>query len=73
MHAVVDRFDCYLPLEGLVDLEKERKRLEKERDQVSGRLKGVRAKLANDNFTSRAPAEVVEREQRNARGLRPVP
>jgi valyl-tRNA synthetase len=69
VHAVVDRFDCYLPLEGLIDLEKERKRLEKERDQVSGRLKGVRAKLANENFTSRAPAEVVERERENERTI----
>jgi valyl-tRNA synthetase len=69
VHAVVDKYDCYLPLEGLVDLEKERKRLEKERDQVAGRLKGVRAKLSNENFTGRAPAEVVERERENERTI----
>jgi valyl-tRNA synthetase len=69
VHAVVDGYDCYLPLEGLVDLEKERRRLEKERDQVAGRLKGVRAKLANENFTGRAPAEVVERERENERAI----
>jgi len=67
--AVVDRFECFLPLEGLIDLEKERERLDKERVQLEGRLRGVRAKLGNEKFTGRAPAEVVQRERDNEQSI----
>ncbi len=67
--AVVGRYECFLPLEGLVDPQKERERLDKERSQLEGRLSGVRAKLGNEKFTSRAPAEVVERERENERAI----
>jgi len=61
--AVVGDLEVFLPLEGLVDLEEERKRLAKERDGVARRLNGVRGKLSNEKFVSKAPAEVVERER----------
>ena len=61
--AVVGDVELFLPLEGLVDLEKERQRLGKERDGVDRRLQGVRAKLANEKFTGKAPAEVIQRER----------
>ncbi len=55
--------ELFLPLEGVIDLEKERVRLSEEIERLAGQLKGVRAKLQNENFVSRAPAEVVERER----------
>ena len=61
--AVVGDLEVFLPLEGLVDLEQERARLAKERDGVARRLDGVRGKLSNEKFVSKAPAEVVERER----------
>jgi valyl-tRNA synthetase len=61
--------ELFLPLEGLVDLEVERARLAKEIERLDGQLKGARAKLANENFTSRAPAEVVEKEREKAESL----
>ena len=61
--AVVDEVEIFLPLEGLVDLELERKRLTKEREGVAKRLDGVRGKLSNTKFVGNAPAEVVERER----------
>jgi valyl-tRNA synthetase len=67
--SVVEGYECFLPLEGLVDLEKERERLGRERSQLEGRLRGVRSKLENEKFVSRAPAEVVERERENERAL----
>jgi valyl-tRNA synthetase len=58
--------EVYLPLEGLIDLDAERRRLEKKRGQLAGALGGLDKKLGNENFVSRAPAEVVaqERERR---------
>ncbi len=42
-----------------VDVEAERQRLDKQRQQLLGALKGVEAKLGNENFTARAKPEVV--------------
>ena len=57
-HAV-----CYLPLNELVDVEKERQRLEKELEKNRGFLENQRRKLANQNFISRAPEHVVAAER----------
>lgn len=58
--ALTDIGKIYLPLEGMVDVEAETARLTKERDRAAGELKKVNGKLANDNFVSRAPEEVVQ-------------
>jgi valyl-tRNA synthetase len=49
---------------GVVDVEKERTRLTKQRDQITGRLQGARKKLENENFLEKAKPEVVERERK---------
>ena len=61
--AVTADAEIYVPLEGLIDLDAERKRLEKEIQKFTGLLKGLDAKLSNEKFTGKAPAEVVERER----------
>ncbi len=61
--AVVGEVEIYLPIEGLIDLKKEESRLRKEAEQAQGRLKGLRAKLGNENFLRRAPGEVIERQR----------
>ena len=61
--AVLPDAEVVIPLGELVDLEQERRRLEKELSQVEGRLKGAEAKLANEGFRSKAPAEVVRQAE----------
>ena len=61
--TVVADIEIQLPIAGLIDLAKERDRLGKERDGLAQRVAGVDKKLANANFTERAPAEVVDRER----------
>jgi valyl-tRNA synthetase len=61
--AVTSAAEIFVPLEGLIDLEAERQRLEKEIAKFTGLLKGLEGKLANENFVSKAPAEVVARER----------
>ena len=59
--TVIGEVELYLP--GLVDLEKERSRLEDQLANAEKRLNGSRKKLLNENFVSRAAPEVVEREK----------
>lgn len=55
--------EVYVPLGGLVDLEIERKRLRKDRDELLPRIEQLAAKLADPGFTGKAPAAVVEKER----------
>lgn len=62
-HAVVRGTEIYLPLAGLIDIDRETERLARELAQVEKDLSRVEAKLANPDFTAKAPAEVVEKER----------
>ena len=61
--AVVDGEEFFVPLEGLINIEVERSRLQKEIDRLSTMAESIRKKLANPNFAERAPADVVARER----------
>ena len=60
--AVVDGSEMFIPLEGVIDLEKEKQRIEKEIDRLKGFLQSVNGKLNNEGFLNNAPEEVVQRE-----------
>jgi valyl-tRNA synthetase len=64
--AVISSAVIYLPLAGLVDPEKEKARLTREKEKLLKELARVNGKLDNAGFTGKAPAEVVkaEREKR---------
>ena len=61
--AVVKGCDIFIPLEGLIDLDVERTRIEKEITRLSSSLEGVKKKLSNENFVAKAPADVIEKER----------
>jgi valyl-tRNA synthetase len=50
----------------MIDLDAERARLSKEIGQKLGFLRGVEAKLGNEGFVARAPADVVAKERQKA-------
>jgi valyl-tRNA synthetase len=66
LQVVVDEATFALPLAGVVDLEQERMRLDREIAKAAGEIRRFDQKLANRNFLDRAPAEVVK-EQRAKR------
>jgi len=58
--AVVGASEIAVPLEGLIDFEKERARLEKELIKLTNERDGLEKRLSNQDFISRAAADVVE-------------
>ena len=66
VQTVINEASVILPLADVIDLEAERARLSKEIEKLDKEIIGYDKKLANENFTSRAPEEVVE-EQRERR------
>jgi valyl-tRNA synthetase len=61
--AVLHDAEIFMPLKGLIDIEKEKGRLEKEIVKVTSELKKVEAKLSSENFVSKAPEEVIQKEK----------
>jgi valyl-tRNA synthetase len=55
-----DLGDLFLPLEGLIDKEAETARLKKELEKIEAEAAKVEQKLANPNFTQKAPPQVLE-------------
>jgi valyl-tRNA synthetase len=70
-HAVLrGGTDLLIPLAGLIDVDRERTRLQTELERVSGQLLATEAKLANQQFVARAPETVVANERVKAESLR---
>lgn len=66
---VTDAAKIYIPMGDLVDFEAERARLNKELASAQKQLDGINAKLSNENFVSKAPAQVVDAQREAARKL----
>lgn len=62
--AVTDKAQIFMPLEDLVDFEKEMERLLKEKANLEKELARVEGKLSNRNFVEKAPPAVVEEERK---------
>ncbi len=68
--ALVGEMKVLIPMAGLIDKEAELTRLQKELDKLTKELEKCENKLANKNFVERAPAAVVQKEQKRADGQR---
>ncbi|MCI0815365.1 MAG: hypothetical protein J4N71_09860, partial [Chloroflexi bacterium] len=61
--AVLSKALVVVPLAGLIDTDAERAKLSKQMTEAEGEIKRLEGKLANEKFRSRAPADVVAKEQ----------
>ena len=61
--TVVTGMEVYLELAGLIDAEKERARIEKDRAGLEKEIQKIKGKLQNEGFLAKAPAAVVEKEK----------
>ena len=64
--AVIHGAELYLPLDDLIDFEKEIERLQKEKSKLEKEVERVNQKLNNAGFVGKAPASVLEEEKLKA-------
>jgi len=63
VNAVTEGAEVFIPLDELVDKEKELERLTAEQKKLEGEIKRVESKLSNASFVEKAPAKIVEEEK----------
>ncbi|MGE6771859.1 valine--tRNA ligase, partial [Bacillus velezensis] len=63
MTAVVTGAEVILPLEGLINIDEEIARLQKEFDKLTKEVERVQKKLGNEGFIKKAPEHVIEEER----------
>ena len=61
--TVIAGAEIFIPLDELIDIEKEIERLNKEKANLEGELKRVEGKLNNEGFVAKAPPKVIEEEK----------
>lgn len=70
LSAFVGSIEIYLPMEGVIDKDKEKVRLDKEIANLKNYLKGLEAKLNNPGYLAGAPTDVMAQDQDRAREAR---
>ncbi len=65
--VVVEGAEIFIPLDDLVDKEKEVERLTKEKEKLEQELKRVNGKLNNPGFVAKAPENVIEAERQKGK------
>jgi valyl-tRNA synthetase len=61
--------EVHVPLEGLIDLARERARLDKQASELEALVERSRKRLASEDFVNKAPADVVEQARQKLNGL----
>lgn len=63
VHIVCEGIEAVIPLSSLVDPEKEKARVQKEIERISGDIARANSKLTNEGFLAKAPQSVVDEEK----------
>ena len=63
--SVTAGLEIFVPLKGLVDFDKEQKRMKKRSADALDLIEKINSKLSNQNFLDRAPEAVIRREKSN--------
>jgi valyl-tRNA synthetase len=68
--ALVHTMEIFVPLEGVINIEEEKKRLKKDLEKVEKELSQIEKKLSNPDFLRKAPRAVVEKVEEEGTALR---
>jgi len=64
--ALLDQMHILVPMKGVIDIDAERARLDKQKQKVELDLTKTRGKLGNEKFVNNAPPDVVTQERQRA-------
>ena len=67
--SVLGEMDLIIPLEGMMDFQEERKRVEKELKKIEKDLIFLDKKLSNPDFVKKAPVDVIEKDEQRKKSL----
>ncbi|HDP99013.1 MAG TPA: valine--tRNA ligase [bacterium] len=70
--SVISGLEIFVPLEGLIDIELERNRLNKEISRLDTQIQNISKKLMNQDFIRKAPQLVVEKEKKKLNDFRMI-
>ncbi|MBT4055935.1 valine--tRNA ligase, partial [Candidatus Peregrinibacteria bacterium] len=62
-HIILPGIEIYLPLEDMIDADKEKDRIKKEIDNLKTYTKGLKTKLSNKGFVNNAPPALIDQEK----------
>jgi valyl-tRNA synthetase len=62
--------EVHVDLSRFIDVGAERRRLEKDRDNITRQIGGIESKLDNKSFVDKAPADVVQQQRDKLTDLR---
>ena len=62
--SVINNLEIFIPLKGLIDIDKELARLEIKLKDLKARLNNIKKKLDNENFVKKAPKDIIDHEQK---------
>ena len=63
VNVIVEGAKIFMPMDELIDTEKEKARLTKEKEKLESEIERVEKKLANEGFVAKAPAKLIEEEK----------
>ena len=66
--VIVEGAKIFIPMDELIDTEKEKERLTKEKERLLAEIDRVEKKLSNEGFVAKAPAKLIEEEK--AKGVK---
>jgi valyl-tRNA synthetase len=70
-HAVLrGGTELFVPLANLIDIDRERERLQGEIERLDSQIEAVESRLGNTQFVERAPAAIVDKEREKAANFR---
>ena len=67
--SVLGEMDLIIPLEGMMDFQEERNRIEKELKKIEKDLIFLDKKLSNPNFVKKAPVDIIEKDEQRKKSL----
>ena len=69
IQTIIDDTILVLPLQGIIDIKKEKERLTKEIEKIALEIEQLNKKLSNQNFLSKARPEIVEENRERLKQL----